>query len=137
MEDLKTLIRKFEDGSLPKALWTHEAHLAVGCFYVYTFGKEKALEKIRINIKNYNLATGVQNTETSGYHESISVFWIWNIHEFIKKQDVENTIEQLITAFIASPFSDKNFPFEYYSKEVLLSAEARLHFIDADKKTFK
>ncbi|MFN8282864.1 MAG: hypothetical protein U0U67_06585 [Chitinophagales bacterium] len=135
--DITNLITQFENETLPKEQWTHEAHLAVGCFYVHSFGKEEALNKIRINIKKYNIAVGGENTDSSGYHETITVFWIWNIDQFIKNQEEEKPVDEIIAQFIASSFSDKNYPFEYYTKDLLLSSNARLNFIEADLKAFE
>lgn len=137
MQSIHDLVQQFENETLPKEQWTHEAHLSVGCFYVYAYGKDEALNKIRVNIKKYNVATGGQNTETSGYHETITVFWIWNIHEFVKKQSTDKSIEQIIGQFISSVYSDKNYPLEFYTKEHLLSTAARLNFAVPDIKAFQ
>ena len=121
------LVNQFEQEILPKEQWTHEAHLAVGCFYVFTYGKDVALEKIRVNIKKYNVATGGENTTSSGYHETITVFWIWNIQRFLEKQP-NKELKAFVKSFISSSFADKNQPFIYYSKDLLLSTQARLKF---------
>ena len=136
VKNIQELVAQFEQESLPKEQWTHEAHLTVGCFYVFHFGKEKALETIRTNIKKYNVATGGENTDTAGYHETITMFWIWNINEFIKNHGKENTLETIIQQFISCKYADKSLPFSYYSKELLLSTAARLNFIEPDIASF-
>ncbi|MFN8295439.1 MAG: hypothetical protein U0T69_04550 [Chitinophagales bacterium] len=134
VEDITTSIKKFEDESLPKEQWTHEAHLATGLYYVYTYGKEKALEKIRINIKKYNVATGGENTATSGYHETITVFWIWVIDAFIQKSLSSLSVQELLIQMLQSEYIAKTLPFQFYTKDYLLSEEARKNFIEPDLK---
>ena len=134
MEDITTFIKKFEEESLPKEQWTHEAHLATGLFYVYTYGKEQALEKIRINIKKYNVATGGENTATSGYHETITVFWIWVIDTFIKNALSSLSLQELLIQLLQSEYAATTLPFQFYTKDYLLSEEARKNFVEPDLK---
>ncbi|HRH56250.1 MAG TPA: hypothetical protein PLS10_01275 [Chitinophagales bacterium] len=135
LEDITTFIKKFEDESLPKEQWTHEAHLATGLYYVYTYGKEQALDRIRINIKKYNIATGGENTATSGYHETITVFWIWVMDTFIKKESSSLSLRELLIQLLQSEYAITSLPFQFYSKDYLLSEEARKNFIEPDLKS--
>ncbi len=67
-------MRQWETGTLPKAQWTHAAHVAVGSYYAVCY-RDSALEKTRAGILRYNQAAGTANTETSGYHETLTCFW--------------------------------------------------------------
>lgn len=42
-DDLVRLVTRFEDGTLPKAEWTHQAHLAVALWYASRLSFEEAL----------------------------------------------------------------------------------------------
>jgi hypothetical protein len=128
------LTEQFENETLPKEMWTHEAHLCVGLYYVLKFGKKAALDKIRINIKKYNVATGGANTDTSGYHETITFFWLWSIDKFLQTQDTTQNAEELFQQLLSSPHSKKDFPFEYYKREHLLSTSSRLQYNSPDIK---
>lgn len=75
-DDLHTLMQAFEAGSLPKAAWTHAAHVAVGANYVALHGEPLALEMMRQRVCAYNEAVGTVNSATSGYHETLTRFWI-------------------------------------------------------------
>jgi hypothetical protein len=57
---ISALVSQFEQEIVPKERWTHEAHVAVGLYYVLHYGKEEALSKIRTNIRKYNLTAGNQ-----------------------------------------------------------------------------
>ncbi|MDB5227361.1 MAG: hypothetical protein JWN78_1554 [Bacteroidota bacterium] len=84
--NIRTLAEEFENETLPKALWTYEAHLATGLYYVLNLESEAAFNKIRTNIKKYNLATGGENTETTGYHETITNSGYGQLMNFLAAQ---------------------------------------------------
>jgi hypothetical protein len=74
--EIDAFVTAFEAGTLPKAQWTHGAHLLTGACYVHGLGEAAATEKMRTCVRRYNEAVGGKNTETSGYHETITVLWI-------------------------------------------------------------
>jgi len=69
-------IAAFEAGTLDKSRWTHAAHILTGACYVHSFGEAAAIARMRERVSAFNLAVGGQNTPTSGYHETITIFWI-------------------------------------------------------------
>ena len=75
-ESLDRFIAAFEDGTWPIANWKHGHHLVMATCYVFAHGRDEALERARVNIPKYNEAQGGKNTEDSGYHETLTVFWI-------------------------------------------------------------
>ena len=70
-----------------KAEWTHHAHLRVGLWHLLHYPPGEALDRLRDGIRLYNLATGGANTDTSGYHESITRFYVWVIARFLATAD--------------------------------------------------
>jgi hypothetical protein len=75
-EEIDVFLAAFEDGTLPKERWTHAAHVLTGACYVHRLGAEAATGWMRERVAAYNVAVGGKNTATSGYHETITVFWI-------------------------------------------------------------
>ena len=75
-KEVELLIETFEKRTLPKTEWTHAAHLIVGLYYCFhhPFGVAKNL--MSDGIYWLNDAHGTANTETSGYHETLTVFWL-------------------------------------------------------------
>ncbi|HRE03322.1 MAG TPA: hypothetical protein PLV68_18640, partial [Ilumatobacteraceae bacterium] len=67
------------DRSLPKAEWTHEAHVLACIALVRSLGARDALAALRAGIPPYNEATGVANTPTGGYHDTITVYYVWAV----------------------------------------------------------
>src|ERR1700758_5574302 len=74
--EIDEFLAAFEAGTLPKSRWTHGAHLLTGACYVHALGESAAINRMRTCVRRYNEAVGGQNTETSGYHETITVAWI-------------------------------------------------------------
>src|SRR6266702_967325 len=73
---LEAFLAAFEAGTLPKARWTHAAHILTGASYVHSLGEAPAIDRMRARVSAYNLAVGGQNTPTSGYHETVTILWI-------------------------------------------------------------
>ncbi len=74
--EIDAFLAAFESGTLPKERWTHAAHVLVGACYVHGHGEAAATVRMRERVSAYNVAVGGENTATSGYHETITVFWI-------------------------------------------------------------
>lgn len=125
------LVRRFEDRSLTKAEWTHDAHLTVGLYYCSrnSFGVAKNL--MGDGIYWLNDKHGTPNTENSGYHETLTVFWLRKIADFISANrhvtDLAESANQLL-----AQVSDRDLPLREYSRERLYSAEARLSYVEPD-----
>lgn len=71
---LAAFIAAWEAGTLPGTSWTHAAHVAVAACYAVRHGSA-ALDRTRAGIVRYNGAVGTANTDTSGYHETLTRFW--------------------------------------------------------------
>lgn len=96
----------------------------------------KALKLVRSKIKAYNLAVGTPNTDSSGYHETLTIFWMLTTKVFILDK-AHLSLEQKIIHFLKSDFASKHYPLIFYSREVLFSKEARKKWIDGDKQTLQ
>lgn len=125
------LAREFTDRSLPCEEWTHEAHLRVGLWHVVRYGETEALDRLRRGIRSYNGVCGVENTDTSGYHETTTRFYVKLIGHFLATRDTGEPIDSLSHDLI-SALGDKQLPFDYYSRERLMSVEARRAWLEPD-----
>ncbi len=70
--DIERIGRGIIDRSLPKAEWTHAAHFAAA-FWLLRSPERDALREMPGFIRAYNEATGTPNTDTGGYHETITL----------------------------------------------------------------
>ena len=135
-EQLEGIVQGFVEKTLDKSLWTHYAHIIAAIWHLMKFDKEDALCRMKSGIISYNLATGGQNTGQNGYHETMTVFWWEVLHQFLDNNP-GHTFPNACAIFLKSPMSDKNYPFEFYSKELIFSPAARARYVAADLKEVK
>jgi hypothetical protein len=115
-------LHAFESCALPKERWTHAAHLFTGACYVAQLGEAAALDHMRHYVRRYNESVGGKNTETSGYHETITVFWIKLLNSI---HDPTATRIAFATQAVARFATDRAILSRYYDFDVPASTEAR------------
>ncbi len=130
-EEVIDLVKAFEQRTLLKADWIHGAHLSVGLYYCvkYPFGMARNL--MRDGIYWLNDAHCTPNTETSGYHETLTCFWMTTIKEFLRKRDSGESLAVLANDLVAT-YQDAKLPLQFYSRELLFSTEARMNYVAPD-----
>lgn len=129
--EIDNLIEKFTNKTLPKSEWNHEAHIMVAIWHNLNYEFEKALALVKSKIISYNEAVGTLNTNTAGYHESLTIFWMI----YTKNYLIENnhlSPEEVYHQFLNSESSNKNIGLEYYSTDKLFSVHARKKWINGD-----
>lgn len=129
--EILDLVKRFEDKTLPAHAWTHTAHLIVGAYYLKSYSWEEAKEKLRASIKAYNEAVGITNSPTSGYHETVTIFWLQYVRYLLNafSGDFLQTCNLFSKGFI-----NKDVLLRFYSLELIQSAEARQTWIEPDRK---
>ena len=134
-EEVIELAKAFEERTLPKSEWTHAAHLVVGLYYCYHHPLGVAKNLMSDGIYWLNDAHGTPNTETSGYHETITVFWLRTVANFIERTGREPGLANLANSLLAF-CNDTRLPLKYYSRERLFSTEARMKYVEPDLEDF-
>ena len=128
-------ITEFEGCRLPKARWTHQAHLIAGFWYASKYPAEQALSLIRERIKAHNESVGTANTDSSGYHETITCLYMTAIAEHLAQHKSLDFSESL-RLMLQSPMGESGWPLRYYTKERLFSVEARRSWVEPDRTGF-
>lgn len=129
--ELESLISRFHDRTLPKSDWTHHAHLAVGTWLVGTEGPERALVTLRRAIRLLNQAHGTANSDTGGYHETITHAYVILIEGFLRESGDED-LPARIQSLLRSPLASRAALLTFYSKARLFSVEARRAWVEPD-----
>ena len=133
-EDVYALVKAFEERTVSRSKWTHGAHLVVGLYYCRTLPFSVAKNVMRDGIHWLNDSHGTPNSDTSGYHETLTVFWLKQIWNFLDdRHDVKN-LEVLANELIER-FNDPDLPLRFYSREALFSAEARRDYLHPDRRS--
>ncbi len=130
LEKTTRLIEQFENCTLPKERWTHEAHFIMAFWYCLQYPLPTAVHKIRDGIKKYNVGVGGQNTDSSGYHETITLFYISAIANFIIANGITELSTHHINGLLQQPFIARDYAYRFYTKEQLTSVEARRIWIE-------
>ena len=131
--EIDVFLAAFEGCTLPKEEWTHAAHLLTGACYVHAMGREPALNRMRECVRRYNVSVGGKNTETSGYHETITVMWVRLLDRL--RQEVGAIERAQFAALAVERFEPRRAVFrEYYDFDVVASTEARLRWVEPTLK---
>jgi len=128
------LAARFEAASIPRAEWTHEAHLVVGAWHVHRFGADGALARLRAGIRRLNEANGVANTATDGYHETITAAYVRLLARALVDLGADAPLAERVAALLASPLGGKAALARHYSREVLMSPRARAEWVPPDRE---
>lgn len=122
----------FLDHTLPKSEWTHAAHFAVALCLLDRFDSG-AFERMPDGIRRYNLSTGVENTDSEGYHETITLASL-RAADHITKQYPLASISERLSLMLDREFARSDWLFVYWSKPALFSVKARRAWLDPDLK---
>jgi hypothetical protein len=132
-DEVVRLVARFEDGTLPKAEWTHQAHLTVALWYASRLPFEEALVVVREGIRRINAAHGVATTPTGGYHETITRFYMMVICNYVAEvsgeagTDWAGRVNRLLARYGA-----RELPLRHYTKDLLMSPDARFGWVEPD-----
>ncbi|OZH51357.1 hypothetical protein AFK68_31450 [Hydrocoleum sp. CS-953] len=81
--ELENLVREFNNCTLARHNWTHAAHLIIALWYLTNYSESEAINNIRDRIKKYNASLGIPMTKNSGYHETITMFWVKIVQQYV------------------------------------------------------
>ena len=82
--EVESLANRFEALSLTRAEWTHRAHLTMALWYRSRLEHDEALATVRRGILRLNETLGIVSTPTSGYHETITRFYMRMVGGFVE-----------------------------------------------------
>jgi len=124
--EILTMINRLERCLLDKTEFHHRDHLAVAAMYLYSSDFESALDRMRATLKRF-----AAHHQVSGlYHETLTRFWLQQVEASLDRklclaESVRKVQEQL---------GDKNLAFEYYSRELINSQEAKQKWVPPDRR---
>lgn len=115
--------------TLPKAEWTHEAHLAA-CLWLLTERPDIHVEReLPAIISGYNEAVGGVNDATQGYHHTITLTYVAAIRGFLAALHDGPSLAEKVNALLAAPQGRRDWVLTLYSRDRLFSVRARLDYL--------
>jgi len=132
--EIESVVLGFQWCTLSRSEWTHAAHLTVALWYHLRLPWPDAEKLIREGIKRFNASKGIVTTPAGGYHETMTLFWICMVRNYLA--DVQNERLSMLKIFngLIERCGRKELPFDYYSPERLMSIEARTVWVEPDLK---
>ena len=117
--------------TLPRAEWTHEAHLAACTWILLKRRDIVPEEELPGIIRHFNESVGGVNDEIQGYHETITQVSILAIRSALARSIGSGLCER-VNALLLAPEGQRDWPLRYYSPERLFSSDARLGWVEPD-----
>ena len=117
---------------LPRAEWTHEAHLAATTYLLLRRPDIDLDRQLPDLIRRYNESVGGVNSDSEGYHETITRLFLHGVRLFLEEADRAEPLHELVNELLLSPMGRRDWPLRFYSPARLFSVEARKHFVDPD-----
>jgi len=130
--EIEHLGERFLARQLPKAEWTHEAHLATTTWLLLKRPDVDVDKELPALIRRYNESVGGVNSDSEGYHETITRVFLAGVRLFLSEANREEPLHELVNELLLSPMGRRDWPLRFYSKERLLSVEARRNFVSPD-----
>jgi len=130
--DIDALATRFEAAAIPATEWTHHAHLTVGTWHVLRYGPDAALDHMRAGIRRLNAAHGTIDSDTRGYHETITRAYVRLLAAFLAARPAGEPLAATIAALLAGPLAARDVLMRHYSRERLLSVAARRGWLEPD-----
>ena len=118
--------------TLPREDWTHEAHLAATIYLVVRRADINLDAELPGIIRRFNESVGGVNSDTEGYHETITRSFLDGVRIFLKEADVSEPLHALVNGLLLSPMGRRDWPLRFYSRGRLFSVEARRSHVAPD-----
>jgi hypothetical protein len=130
-DDIDRIGRGVRDRTLPKAEWTHEAHFAAALWLLRRNGAG-AFQIMPGLIRAYNEATGVANTDTGGYHETITQA---SLHVALARLNAgapDASLARVLEDMMADRYGASRWILTHWSRERLFTPDARKRWVEPD-----
>lgn len=129
--DIRTIGEGLLACTLPRAAWTHEAHLGA-CLWLLSERPDIDVDaEIAGIIIRFNESVGGVNDDTQGYHHSITRAYVAGVRLFLSETD-EAGLAARVNAMLMSDVGRRDWPLRFYSRELLFSVPARRGFVAPD-----
>jgi hypothetical protein len=122
----------FMERSLPKREWTHAGHFAAVLYLLRHHPEWDIAVAMPPLIRAYNEATGVANTDTGGYHETITLASIRAARHTLNALDSAVPLHRVVNSLMASELGRSDWLLRYWRRPILFSVAARRRWVDPD-----
>ena len=130
--DVVAIGRGMSGQTLPKSEWTHAAHFAVAVWLIRTLPEGAPERDMPDMIRAYNLSVGGENTDTAGYHETITQASLHVVRKVLSTLRATAPLDLATNAVLDAGYADKDWLLKHWRKETLFSVKARREWVAPD-----
>jgi hypothetical protein len=131
--EIESLALRFDTCELQPEQFPHGAHVALSVRHLMRLPEAEAISRIHDGLRRF-----VSNYNLKVYNETITLFWIKLLRRFVKDRFVKDRVAGASVKDAANEaiirFGDPRIIFDYYTKALLLSEEARAGWAEPDLK---
>ena len=98
---------------LPREDWTHEAHLAATTYLVLRHPEIDLDAELPGLIRAYNESVGGVNSDSEGYHDTITRVFLHGIRLFLAEADLKAPVHELVNELLLSPRGRREWPMRF------------------------
>jgi hypothetical protein len=117
---------------LERPEWTHEAHLAATCWLLVEHPDILPERDLPDLIRRFNESVGGVNSDSEGYHETITHCFIRAVRLYLGRTDPALPLVEKVNGLLCSDEGRRDWPLCFYDPKTLFSREARLGWVEPD-----
>ncbi len=126
-DEVESVVRNFEACATLPSEFTHQAHLTVALWYLSRLSMTDATERMRDHLFRF-----LNHYGERGYNETITVFWLKLVQSHLADTtNASRSMTELANELTAT-YNNSRLIFDYYSKELLASEEAKDNWVEPD-----
>lgn len=118
--------------TLPKPDWTHAAHVAAAAHIIAARPDLVAERDMPGIIRRYNEATGGVNSDSAGYHHSITLASLAAVRAGLALAPA-GTLADKVNHLLTGMLGNKAWPERFWTRETLFSVAARRGWVAPDR----
>jgi hypothetical protein len=126
VSEIRNVAERFERCDFALAEFTHARHLTVACWYLCSYSREDALERMRRGLQTF-----IAHHGKHGYHETITRFWMEFLANHLSQCPQDATLTSKVNGVLRQ-FASKDVLFSYYSRDRVMSDAARTAWTEPD-----
>lgn len=129
---IERVARGVIDRTLPKHDWTHAGHFAAALWLCRHRPGLTTQEEMRTLITRYNEATHTANTDTGGYHHTITLASVRAAADHLTRLPDDVRLHDALSALMASRYGNPNWLLDHWSHGLLFSVPGRRTWVEPD-----
>lgn len=129
---LIAMAERFRGCTLSKAEWTHAAHFAAAIWLIRRCPEVDADAEMPGMIRRYNESVGGVNSDTEGYHETITLASLRMARAHLAGEPADAPLHAIHARMTAGPLGRSDWLLAHWSRDRLFSVEARRRWVTPD-----